>query len=395
MATFPLATLSATISEAGISAPSFADILGSLKVSFKGIYGDDAYLEADSQDGQFLAVIAQAIHDCNQATIAAYSSFSPQTAVGVGLSNVVKINHMARLIPTKSTVDVLLAGTPGTTITNGIVGDADGNRWFLPGTVTIPPAATITVTATAEFDGAISAPIGSVSKILTPTSGWQTVQNSTAAAPGLPVESDAQLRARQEITPALNAYTVLTGLVAAIKALPGVSYGTCYENDTDTTDSNGLPAHSIALVVKGGDANQIASTIYAKKAPGVNTYGTTTIAITDASGASQNIKFTVPTEKPCKVAISLQAGAGYDTAIASAIKASVAASINALTINEDLVVNRLYPAALLGGSPDSLTYKITSLQAGLVSGSVGTTDVVIAFTEKATCLASDVTITVV
>lgn len=393
--TYPLVTLAPTITAAGITAPMYADILASLQASFRIIYGEDAYLEPDSQDGQLLAIFAQAQHDTNQAVIAAYNSFSPQTAFGVGLSNVVKINHMARLIATKSQVNLLITGQAGTTIENGAAGDPDGGRWLLP-TTTIPPGGSITVTATASVVGAINAAPGAVTIILTPKAGWQTVTNATSATPGQPVESDAELRARQEITPAINAYTVLTGLAAAIKALPGVSYGTIYENDTGSTDSAGIPAHSIACVIKGGIAADIARTIYDRKAPGVGTYGSTTVSIADVSGAMRDIKFYVPTEVAIKVAVTVAAGDTYTTAIGAEIKAAVAAHVNALSIGEDMVVTRLYVPALLASAADGKAYKLTVLQAALYpSGTLATTDIVIAFNEKATCDASHVTITVV
>ena len=391
---FPLPTLAPTITATGITAPTYADILTSLQTSFRQIYGDDAYLDADSQDGQLLAIVALAIYDCGQATIAAYNSFSPQTAFGVGLSNVVKINHLARLVATNSQVNLTVTGQAGTTITNGVAGDAEGNQWLLPTSVVIPPAGTVVVTATASEVGAILAPIGTVIKILTPTAGWQGVTNASAASPGQPIESDAQLRIRQVISPAINANTVLTGLAAAIKALPGVVYGTIYENDTGVVDTNGLPAHSIAAVVQGGVAADVAQTIYDRKAPGVATYGTTTVNITDVSGAVRPINYFVPTEVPIKVAISLYPGDNYTTTIADAIKAAVVAHINALSIGEDLVVLRLMVPAMLSGAQDSETYKIATLTAALhPAGTLATTDLAIAFNEKATCLVAQVTIT--
>lgn len=396
MATYPLATLAATITEAGITAPSFSDIFQSLKASAALIYGADVYLEPDSQDGQLLAIFAQALHDANQATIAAYNSFSPQTAVGVGLSNVVKINHMKRLVATKSQVNVTLGGQVGTTITNGIIGDADGQRWKLPVTVTIGPGGTVSVTAEAEIEGARAASAGTVTRILTPTVGWQSVTNPTPATPGQPVESDAELRARQEITPAINAYTVLTGLAAAIKALPGVIYGVVYENDTASADANGLPAHSIACVVKGGVALDIATTIYNKKGPGVATHGTTVVPVADVSGAVRDVKFFIPTEKPVKVTLTMVAGSSYTTSIADAVKQAVVAYINAMDIGEDLVVARLYGPALLYGAAASESYKINQIQAAFApGGTLGSADLVIAFTEKATAVLSDITIVLV
>lgn len=394
--TFPLTTLAAVVSSTGVAAPSYVDILTSLKTSFRLIYGEDAYLEADSQDGQWVAIIAQSIYDCNQAVIAAYNSFSPATAFGEALSNVVKINHMARSIATHSQVNLTVGGQAGTTLQNAVAADAEGNRWLLPSSVVIPPAGTVIVTATAEAAGAVSAPVHTVTQIATPTAGWQSVTNDTAASLGQPVESDGELRARQELSPAINSYTVIGAMAAAIKALPGVTYGTIYENDTNTTDSNGLPAHSVALVVKGGVAADIAQTLFEKKAPGVATYGSTTVNVTDVSGTARPINFSVPTEVPVKVAITLAAGVGYTTAIASAIKAAVVNHINALEIGEDVVVSRIYSPALLQGAVESETYKINVLQAALApSGTLATTDIVIAFTAKATCQVSDVTITTV
>ena len=291
--------------------------------------------------------IAQAVHDANQATIAAYNSFSPQTAVGVGLSNVVKINHIARLVATKSQVNLTITGQAGTTIVDGIAGDTDGNQWLLPGSVVVPPAGFIIVTASAKEAGAVAAGVGAVTRIITPTAGWQSVTNATAAVPGQPIESDAELRARQVISPAINANTVLTGLAAAIKALPGVTYGTVYENDTGVVDSNGLPAHSISLVVQGGDATDIATTIYNRKAPGVATHGSTTISVTDVSGALRDIKFYIPTEVAIKVAVSLYPGDNYTTATATAIKQAIVNHINALDIGEDLIALRLMVPAML------------------------------------------------
>jgi uncharacterized phage protein gp47/JayE len=394
MPTYPLPTLACTIDVNGITAPPYSDLLASLQASFRSIFGNDAYIEADSQDGQLLAIFAQALHDANQTTIAVYNSFSPATAQGVGLSNVVKINNLKRFVATPSQVNLTITGVAGTVITNGSAGDSLGNVWLLPTTTIIPPAGTIVVTAECSAFGAVSADIGTITTILTPTTGWQTVTNLSAASLGSPIETDAELRARQEISPALNASSVLEALQAALRALDGVDYLRIYENDTASTDSNGVPEHSIAVVIQGGDANAIAETILLKKSPGVGTFGTTTIAVVDISGALRNIKFSTPTLVPIKVEIDITVGTNYTTIIGDQIKAAVAAYINNLDVGDDIVVVRLNVPAMLNGAPDSDTYKITSLEAGLVSGSVGSADIIIAFTSKATCSVANITLNV-
>lgn len=393
--TYPLATLAAQVTVTGITAPSYNDILSSLKASAAIIFGADVYLEPDSQDGQLLAIFAQAIHDCNQTAIAVYNQFSPNTAQGAGLSSIVKINNIARKVATASQVNLTVVGQAGTTIVNGVAGDTVGNRWLLPSPTIIPGGGSIVVTATAEALGAIQAPGGTVTTILTPTAGWQTVNNVSAASAGLPIETDAALRVRQGISPPLNSRTVLQGLSSTLAAISGVSYSRVYENDTNITDSNGLPAHSISAVIKGGDSATIAQTIYDMKGPGVATYGTTTINALDALGASRPINYTVPTEKPIKATVIITAGIGYTSAIGDEIKTTIAAFVNALAIGDDVTITRLYVPALLGGTADSLTYVLTSVQAGLVSGSIGSTDIVMAYEEKATMLSSDVTITLI
>ena len=69
------------VDAAGIRAPSYGEVLQYLQEQYRAIYGPDTYLEADSQDGQLLAVFASAINDANIAAINVcllYTSPSPR-----------------------------------------------------------------------------------------------------------------------------------------------------------------------------------------------------------------------------------------------------------------------------------------------------------------------------
>lgn len=384
-----------TISEAGITAPSFSDILDYLQTQYRAIFGADVYLGNDSQDGQFIGIIAKAINDSNSAAIACYNAFSPSTAQGNGLSSVIKINGIKRATASNSTVNVLIVGVAGTTISNGIINDANNNQWMLPASVVIPPAGQITVTATAKEAGNIRAPAGTITKIQTPTYGWQTVNNPADASPGNPVETDAALRVRQARSVALPSLTALAGIVGAVEAVSGVTACRADENDTNATDSNGLPAHSISLVVRGGDATAIATAIMDKKTPGSYTHGSTLVNVADSLGITHPIRFYVPTVLPITVSISLHALAGYTSSIADEIKAAVAAYINGLSIGQSVMLPRLYVPAQLAGGPDSSSYEIASILIAATPGTPAESDVAVAFNQLATCTAADVSITVV
>jgi uncharacterized phage protein gp47/JayE len=405
----------AYVDATGIHAPSYSDIRNFLIGQFQAIYGSDIVVDNDSQDGQMIGIFALAISDTNAAAIAVYNSFSPSTAQGIGLSSNVKINGIARQLPTNSTAPLVLIGTAGIVINGGLVQDTPGNFWALPPSVTMPPGGEIIVTATCQTPGAITAPPGDIRRIYTVTRGWQSASNPEAAAPGAPVESDAELRRRQATSTALPAQTVLAGIVGAVLAVPGVTECVPYENDTNTDYTPPLPPppqgvgpitpHSIALVVRGGDALAICQTILLKKTPGCYTCGTTREVVNDVYGLPHDIGFYIPAVVQIGVAITLTALVGYSTLVEQAIQDTVAAYINALGSGEDVIYSKLFlPANLCDavGAPApgaTNTYDITAMTIGTPPDNVGfagygTANIPISIYQLALCNAADVVITV-
>lgn len=343
---------------------------------YKGIYGDDVYLEDDSQDGQFLSILAQAFYQTAALGNAVYNSFSPSTAQGVGLSRVVKINGLRRLSPSYSTATLTIVGTAGTVITNGIAQDSLGQKWLLPASVTIPGGGSVSVTATAEQIGFVTAQANTITTIFTPTRGWQTVNNATAASPGEPVESDAQLRQRQSISTSLPAETPLDATIGAVANVTGVSKATGYENYEDTTNGIGLPPHSIVIAVVGGTDDDIANAIMSKKTPGTNPEGNTgPITVQDNRGLPVLIKFTRAVTAEIQCTVNVTAGTGWSNDYVDDIKAAVAAAINAVGIGQIVYFSALFTPALLVGQPGNGTFSISSLTIGKNGGGQSATNI--------------------
>lgn len=376
----------------GLKYPDYPTVLEALKNEFRRIYGPDVYLEPDSQDGQWVAVLALSMYETMLTAAAVYNSFSPHTAMGDALSRNVKINGIARRTASYSQADVVIVGQAGTVITNGMVEDVQGRKWQLPPTVTIPLSGEITVTARAVDLGAITAGPNTINKIATPTLGWQSVTNPAAAVPGDPVESDAELRRRQALSAMIPSLSVLEGLIGAVASLPGVQRYRGYENDTGETDANGLPPHSIALVVQGGDAEAIARTIATKKTAGTRTYGTTAVDIIDAYGITNTIRFFRPTMVTIEVEVSILARPGYLSTTADKIKQAVAEYINGLTIGDDIYISKLYVPANLGNSAEGGTFDVVQVRVRRAGGSYGTSNITLAFNELAQCDPANVTV---
>ena len=391
--TYPLATLGPTLTGAGLSIPAYDDIYQSLQASFQIIYGSDSYIEPDSQDGQLLAIIAKAIHDSNQSMVMIYQSFSPITAVGEALSSNVKINGLSRKVASRSQVQLTLVGVANTVITSGRATDMSGKSWDLPETVVIPAGGEITVTATCSEEGAVEVGVAEVTRIATPTLGWQSVTNPAVATPGSPVETDAQLRIRQAVAVASNSTSVLVALQAAVAAVDAVSMVRVYENDTGATNTDGMPAHSISVVVVGGDSTEIATAIKKKKTPGAVTHGTTTVGVPNELGDVTDIKFFYASVQTIKVQVTVKARAGYLSTTADKIKQAVVDYINALTIGQRVDQGRLYlPAQLFGADAAWSTYEVNSIHLAISPAAVGNADVEIAFNQLARTALVNVTV---
>lgn len=384
----------AYIDNAGFHLPDYPAVLDYLQAEYRDIYGQDVYLEPDSQDGQWLSVMALACYECMALAAATYNSFSPYTALADALSRNVKLNGIRRRVATFSTVDVLLVGQVGATITDGVVEDTLSQKWNLPSNVVIPPAGQIIVTATAQEVGALTAVAGTVTTMATPTLGWQSVTNLLAATPGVAVETDAQLRQRQTVSTALASLSVMDGIVGGVANVAGVTRWKGYENDSGVTDSDGIPAHSISLVVEGGISQDIAEVISRRKTPGTGTYGTTAITTFDAQGVPNTINFFRPTLQPIKVALTIKGFTGFTTGYVDLIKQALVDAINALDIGEDVLITKLYVPANLAGTAAGATFNITALQIAKVADALGSIDVPIAFNEAASAVLANMTVTV-
>ncbi|WP_211777965.1 baseplate J/gp47 family protein [Klebsiella sp. 10] len=388
--------LSATVTAEGISAPDYQTVLDTITGYFQQIYGSDAYLDPDSKDGQMVALVALAIHDANNTAISVYRSFSPATALGDALTSNVKINGITRRAATNSTVDLLLTGTVGTTITNGSVRDTNSVIWNLPATVVIGTDGTVVATATCANSGAVAAVAGSVNGINTPTRGWASVTNPLAATVGIAAETDAELRVRQSQSVALASLTPFAAVDGAIANVEGVTRHKLFENDTETTDANGLPAHSISAIVEGGDATEIANTIRNTKGQGVSTYGTTAVIVTDKYGNPYTIRFSRPVDVPIYVSITIQALTGYSSEVGDEMKAAVAAYINSLAIGDSVLLSRVYSPANLGvvSGGNARYYDIMELLIGRTAEGVAAANVVFAYDESASCSVDNIALVV-
>lgn len=349
----------------GLHVSSFADIQDYLTNQAKSIFGQDIYLDGDSQDMQWIAAVAKSIYDCQQTALLVANNQSPQTSTGAPLDSLVKLNGIQRLAATYSTVQITCIGTSGVdvTIAAGVVQDVSGYKWDLPANSVIPAAGVLSCTATCEVPGAIPCAIGDIQTIVTPQYGWDSVSNAAAATVGTAIETDTALRKRQSLSVMLPSQTPLDGTTAALLAVTGVSRVRVYENYTKITDSNGIPGNTIAAVVEGGTDNDVATAIATKKTMGCGTYGTTAVALPTQYSVGGSTYFSRPTEAAIYVIITVvQLTSGYTLAVQNTIISNIQVYLNSLQIGNSVQASSLYYPALTAMADQQVpSFRITSM----------------------------------
>jgi uncharacterized phage protein gp47/JayE len=386
--------LAPAITATGITAGNFAQWQAYFIAQYEAIFGADSFLGNDSQDGQFIGVISQALADVCASAIAVYNSFSPATAQGAGLASNVKINGLKKLIATFSTVPLTIVGQANSTITNGQAIDQNKVIWNLPPSVTIPGSGTINVIATCATQGAVTAAPGTINKIQTPTSGWQSVTNASAATVGVPIETDAALRVRQAASVSLPSVTIFEGIVASLEQVAGVTRVKGYENNTGSADGNGIPRNTLYFIVEGGAQADIFNAIFEKITPGISTMGSISTTITDSNGSTRLLKYDLPVDATMSVAITVKALAGWQVSTEQLIAAALVNYFQSLPGGSNISFLGLPAIALLPGTPFFGTFAITAMTIKKNSGSAVSSDIQLAFNEMAVSSVGNVAFTV-
>ena len=374
----------------GVHIPTYQDALDLLIESYKAIFGEDVYIAEDSPDYQLLSVFTRCLDDYVSFAVDCYNARNINYASGNSLDLLLPLAGLTRKNATASTVNLTLSGTIGTVIPAGSkVMDDDGYLWDTTAEATLAAASvedtvgTATVAAECETKGAISALAGTIKKIYTPLAGWDGVNNAFAASVGKDIETDEQARVRFGNAVLARSAAVATALRAALFGIENVKYVKVYENDTGSTDANNIPGHSIACIVGGGNQNAIAQMIYEKKAPGIGTYGSTAVSVSDEYGQTHTINFSRPTSVLVYFNIWITTLAGYDgDTIEEAIRNAIVNHINENGIGESLIISQLYGICYASRPDLASTYIITAIQATVAGGSATSSVVNVAWNER-------------
>ncbi len=287
------------ITTPGLETKTQSELVTQFTSDFQAIYGADINLDSDTPDGQMMNIFIQAVLDNLDLMTQVYNSFDPDSAFGVTLDARVAYNGIQRQAGTHTVTNVSLTitgsvnlyGLDQTTQPVFTVADNAGTQWEL---ITTALGATSGVYIfQAANPGAVQSLPNTITVPVTIVLGVTAINNPTTfTSLGVNEETDAALKIRRQKAVALSSSSFNSSLLSALENTEGVTSAFIYENDSDAVDVDGVPGHSIWVIVSGSAAAaDIANAIYLKRNAGCGMFGAQSYTITQLDGSSFIVKW--------------------------------------------------------------------------------------------------------
>lgn len=283
----------------GIITQNITEILDERENNLRTIMGEEFVIDKTTPIGNM--ELADANSELTIQELIAWlipNQLDANTATGHFLDVICEKNRIYRRQPSFTTLDLIINGDPNTSFIKGDITVSDsitGVYYDLNEDCTIPEEGKVKARFICESYGNNSPVAQSNIEIQTPLSGLESVSldiDNVNISLGRYTETDDELRNRRRDSVAQTSTSTLASIRGNIYSIDGVEHVTYFENDTESTDSNGLPMKSFEFIVDGGDENKIADAIFNNKPCGTRAYGTTNIVKKDSESQVHNIGFT-------------------------------------------------------------------------------------------------------
>jgi hypothetical protein len=336
--------------------PSAAEILEAVETDQLALISPNLDIDPDSPTGQTNGIFVAQLARVWEALGALEASRTRDGAEGAMLDELGKLTGTSRDEARATTVSCNCTLTSGTTITTEHLASIAGRPeiTFAPiADFTAPSTGTHAVMFECTEIGPVVVSPATLTVISTPVSGWTAVTNPSAGITGSEVATDADTRIEQERDLAAAGSATSIAIASDIvyddadgTGVAGVLYCRVLENDTDTTDGDGLPPHSIEVVVHTDgteSASALREAIWKAKPAGCYTHGTTSGTYVDENGDSHTVRYSGVSDVDIYATYTVSVGTDFagDAALKQAIVDAMTARCG---ISDD--VNYVYMQAL-------------------------------------------------
>lgn len=396
-------------------------IVDELQTGLRGAFGANIDLTPSSNWQQLVAMLADRFEELWQLGQALYAATDPDKATDAALIALCAITGTLPEAAGPSSVAAIATGNPGTILLAGrkasvqvtkvpfssdadatlgaatawaistayVIGDIRKNNSaifyctiggtsagsggpsgqgtaIVDGTVTWrfvgPGTAYATIAWTCTSTGPLSALSGTLTNIDTTVSGWLGVSNPSDAALGNNADTNAQLRQRRQQELLGESRSVVDSIRTRIlEDVDSVTNCIVLTNETEATNGDGMPPHSVECLVRGGLDQDIVDTIFANVAAGISTYGNQTGTFTDVDNGEQTytVKWSRPVEHQIYIIANVvKDGKKFPADGATRIAASLAFIGNLLGEGRDVESSYLNGFVTVEATPNDETDEV-------------------------------------
>lgn len=378
----------------GLTIKRLADLREDLEDGLVAAFGPSTRVGPDSVFGQLIGVFAAELALVWELEQQGFDSIDPDAAEGAALDSISSLVGVRRQGATFSVGEVTLSGDAGSIIGAGTVleGADTGDRFETVADATIGAGGSVDVGVRGVEVGPLAALAGTLTEIVTPRVGLDSVTNGEDVVPGRLVETDAELRLRREQSLSATGAGVDRAIRAALLALTGVQAALVISNRSNVVDANGIPPHAFECVLypnpSDPDFNKlVAETIFERQPAGILAHGDNTFDVTDAQGYTQQVGFSYATEVELYVAATITTGPEYPADGDDQVAAALLAEGEGLSPGDDVKVWKFVAAldSILGITDVSIAIEDTPAP-------TSTANVAIALTEIADFDSSRITV---
>ena len=280
----------------GIITQNLPEILEERENALRPIMGEDFIIDKTTPIGNM--ELADANNELAIQELVAYlipNMLDANTAQGIFLDAICEKNRIYRKQPEHTIINLYINGKPDTSLNKGdvtVVDSVSGIYYTLNEDITINSSGKMWAHFKCDVYGEYAPSENSKFEILTPVNGLNNIERSVLVKLGRLTETDEELRTRRFNSVQQTSTTTIGSIKSVIYSLDGVKFVTYFENDTESTDENGLPMKSFEFVVDGGDSKEITDAIFVNKTIGTRAYGTTNETKKDSEGNYYTIGYT-------------------------------------------------------------------------------------------------------
>lgn len=363
------------VNEYGYARPTYEELLETRIMKAKELFGDDIDTSNSSPLGKFIRLAVEDLADAYEAQEIIYYNRFPNTATGHSLDRLMPFAGITRTASTRAIHEVRFhCNDAAKEVSAGfLVGTVKDVEFYLVNTVPVVEGVAVGNVECTTAGEIGNVDLGTITEIVNPDVEVLSIEHTNIISLGKDGESDEELRERFLMGIEGSGSGTKSAIRGAVMRVNGVISCTVLENDTDSTNDDGVPAHSFEVYVDAPEYadQEIAEAIFSKKPLGIATHGSKSVKVTDVSGKEKVVYFTHVEAVNIHIEISIAKDADFELDGVGQIKDALVKHINSLGSGEDVIYSSLYKYIFgVAGVRDVTSLKISSDGSSFVTSNI-------------------------